>query len=175
MSRLRIILFCGIILAAVGVPAASAQGQKQAIVTFSEWVEIPGGVLPAGRWLFRQSSPNTVQIYDPVSRILVATLPTEPDVALRPEEGQIRFESRPGPFQSPAVAEWFRPGSRVGQVFVYTSDLPFGEGVQVPQAMSRNEAPGRTGQPRSFLTTSSYFPPQAAENIIRVPLMKSVY
>jgi hypothetical protein len=112
------------------VPAALADSKTQTI-TFDSWVEIPGGVLPGGRYVFRlteaSSDRHQVRIYDQVSGILVATLPTIPQQLKAPVEDTIRFAPRQSPFQGEAVVEWFRPGSRVGEEFIYAAGQPVGE------------------------------------------------
>ncbi len=118
-------------------PTAMADSKTQTVV-FDSWVEIPAGVLPAGSYLFRladsSSGRHRVQIYDKVSGILVADLRTIPQQLEKPVEGSIRLEPRPSPFQGEAVAEWFRPGSRVGEQFIYEPGMPVGEATVAANA-----------------------------------------
>jgi hypothetical protein len=111
-------------------PAVAADSHVQ-IVTFDSWVEVPGSVLPGGRYLFRENDvtpdKHQVLIYDYVTGILVANLPTIPQQLEKSVEGNIRYESRPGPFQGNAVAEWIRPGSRLGEQFIYSPGMTIGE------------------------------------------------
>jgi hypothetical protein len=110
-------------------PVAWADSRSQTVV-FDSWVEIPGGVLPAGSYVFQltdSSSQHQVQIYDRVSRILVATLPTVPETVPAPTEGSIVLTPRPSSFQGEAIAEWIRPGSGVGERFIYNDGMLIGE------------------------------------------------
>jgi uncharacterized surface anchored protein len=101
-------------------------------------VEIPGSVLPGGRYVFRENdvtaTKHQVLIYDYVTGILVANLPTTPEELNKKVEGNIRLEPRPSPFQGQVVAEWFRPGSRIGEQFIYTPGMMVGEATMTATA-----------------------------------------
>ena len=108
-----------VLLSAAATLPVLAQTAKTPLVAFSSWVEIPGGVLPAGRYIFSVSK-HTVRIYDQVSGILVATreiVPTKRDDTSA--DTTIRFESGVSPNPN-AVMAWFPSGSRNGQQFIYT-------------------------------------------------------
>lgn len=108
----------------VGVPqtAMADEWNKQTVFTFSNDVEIPGKVLPAGTYVFKLSDSPTdrhvVQVFDENRRI-VATVLTIPAQRLTPaEEPQLRFEEQPAgsPF---SIKTWFYPGDLGGEEFVY--------------------------------------------------------
>jgi hypothetical protein len=98
-------------------------GKKASQVTFDGWVEVPGGVLPGGRYILSLSNSHskrhTVRFYDEVSGILVATLDTIPEERNNlSKDESIRFEAGISP-NPKAVKAWFHPGSRTGEQFVY--------------------------------------------------------
>jgi hypothetical protein len=122
-----------VLLSAVAALPTLAQTAKTPVVTFSTWVEIPGGVLPAGHYIFNVSK-HTVRIYDQVSGILVATRET---VAAKRDDTSsdttIRFDAGISPNPA-AVMAWFPNGSRNGQQFIYT--VRENQQLQVPVALT---------------------------------------
>ena len=98
---------------------------------FDTWVEVPGMVLPGGTYLFvladNKGAEHHVQIFDMVTRQLVAVVATDPEQLDKPKEENVALEPRQGPFRGEAVAEWYRPGSRVGEKFVYQPGSMIGE------------------------------------------------
>jgi hypothetical protein len=105
------------------LPAFAQESNKTPLVTFASWVEIPGGVLPAGRYTFNlsnsASNQRIVRIYDEVSGILVATLGTVPEYRNSLSDGaSIRFEEGISP-NPQAMKAWFHLGSRTGEQFIY--------------------------------------------------------
>ena len=112
-------LFC-IFLSAI---ANADAWDKKTVVTFSDSVEIPGQVLPAGTYVFKLansiSDRHIVQIWTGDETQLLATLMTVPDYRLNPPDKTIfEFDERPG--DSPmAIHSWFYPGDNMGQQFLY--------------------------------------------------------
>lgn len=99
------------------------QGDKEASVTFTAPVEVPGQVLPPGRYIFKvasgQSDLHIVQIYSGDQNELLATIPAIPAYRLDPSDDTlITFEERPT--GSPeAVKRWFCSGDLTGTAFLY--------------------------------------------------------
>jgi hypothetical protein len=120
-------LFCFLavaLFAATLLPSARAdRWNKKTTVTFSEAVEVPGKILPAGTYTFRlldsAADRHIVEIFNADgSQIIVTTLAIN-DYRLRPT-GQtvMKFNERVG--DSPeALRAWFYPGDNFGQAFVY--------------------------------------------------------
>jgi hypothetical protein len=137
MLKRLLLLPLGIALVALALPASAADS-RSASVKFDTWVEIPGMVLPGGTYLFvlsdNQGAEHHVQIFDGVTRQLVAVVATDPDQMDQAREENVRFEPRQGPFRGEAIAEWFRPGSRVGERFVYQPGLLVGEATMMATA-----------------------------------------
>jgi hypothetical protein len=126
-NRIRQAAFVALCLAISSpafTPKASADEiDKKTVVTFSEPVEIPGTVLPAGTYVFKildsRIDRNIVQVFDKDETHLYATVLAIPNYRLKPTgETVIRFEERPT--GSPeALRAWFYPGEDCGQEFVY--------------------------------------------------------
>jgi LPXTG-motif cell wall-anchored protein len=96
---------------------------KKTTVTFSEPVQIPGAVLPAGTYVFKlmdsPSDRNIVQIFNADETHLFATILTIPDYRPNPSDRTIlSFDERPVG-QPEALESWFYPGDDYGQEFVY--------------------------------------------------------
>ena len=115
---------CAAMLCAfLGTGANADTWNKKTVVTFSDSVEIPGQVLPAGTYVFKLansiSDRHIVQIWTGDETQLLATLMTVPDYRPDPPDKTIfEFDERPG--DSPmAIHTWFYPGDNMGQEFVY--------------------------------------------------------
>jgi len=112
------------LLLGVFTPLAHADQWNQATkLTFSEPVEIPGTVLPAGTYWFTlmpdNPENNVVQVWGADREHLIATILTIPDYRLQPTgKTVIRFEERPST-QPEALRAWFYPGDNYGHEFVY--------------------------------------------------------
>ena len=112
-------LLCG-----VSVPSAHAdEWNQETILTFSQPVEIPGQILPAGTYRFilfgSSSDRNIVQVFSSDWSKLYATLYTVPSERQEPTgETAIRFAERPSD-QPEAITTWFYPGEITGHEFIY--------------------------------------------------------
>jgi hypothetical protein len=118
------ISMCAAVLCATIVTAARADNwDKKTIVTFSDSVEIPGQVLPAGTYVFKLANStfdrHIVQIWNGDETQILATSLAIPNYRLDPPDRTIfEFDERPG--DSPmALHSWFYPGDSTGQEFVY--------------------------------------------------------
>jgi len=117
-------LFAISLLGAALMPSARAdEWNKKTIVTFSQAVEVPGKVLPAGTYTFQlldsPSDRHIVQIFNADGSQIIATILAINNYRLRPTgETVMRFGERAG--DSPeALRAWFYPGDNFGQEFVY--------------------------------------------------------
>jgi hypothetical protein len=99
---------------------------KRAFFTFSAPVEVPGVVLPAGKYIFRVVDAATggkvVQVVSADGVQSHAMFFTIPAVRLTPaEEPEIRFmETAEG--AAPAVRTWWNPGETIGREFIYPKE-----------------------------------------------------
>lgn len=112
-------VFCAVF--AIGVRADT--WNKKTIVTFSDSVEIPGQVLPAGTYVFKLadsvSDRHIVQIWTEDESQILATILAVPNYRVGPPDRSI-FEFDERPADSPmALRSWFYPGDNIGQQFVY--------------------------------------------------------
>jgi hypothetical protein len=104
--------------------AAHADEFDQATtITFSEPMQIPGQVLPAGTYLFklanRDSDLNTVQVFNADRTVLYATLHTIETDRQEPTGDVVVALAEPGAGQPDALLKWFYPGLETGHEFVY--------------------------------------------------------
>ena len=102
--------------------AAADEWNKETVLTFSQNVEIPGKVLPAGKYVFRladsPSNRHVVQVFDQAGRIL-ATVLTVPAARLTAADAtRITFEEQSAGTPFP-IKMWFYPGELSGEEFVY--------------------------------------------------------
>lgn len=119
------ISLCAVVLWATFVAATKADTwDKKTIVTFSDSVEIPGQVLPAGTCVFKlansASDRHIVQIWNGDETHILATILAIPNYRVdTPDRTIFEFDERPG--DSPmALHSWFYPGDNSGQEFVYS-------------------------------------------------------
>lgn len=112
-------------LGVVFTPSANADVANRATkLTFSEPVEVPGLVLPAGSYRFQVLDDNEPDI--PVIEItsadgteFYANILAEPDYRDKvPSKTIILFEGQ-GKNSPEAIKAWFYPGDRYGYEFVY--------------------------------------------------------
>jgi hypothetical protein len=146
-------LFAATLLSAPVLPSAHADTyNKKTVITFSQDVEIPGKILPAGTYTFKLlDSPadrHIVQIYDADGSHLITTVLAINDYRLKPTgETVIKFNERPG--DSPeALRAWFYPGDNFGQEFVYPKD----RAIQLAQT-NKSDVPSEAA---ATLDDSSY-------------------
>src|ERR1700730_3203811 len=112
------------VLGALFVPRAGADAwNKKTVLTFSQPLEIPGQVLPAGTYTFTLvdslSDRNIVRITSEDGTQVLATILAINNYRLTPtEKTVIKFEERSGD-NPEALKAWFYPGDNFGQEFVY--------------------------------------------------------
>jgi hypothetical protein len=117
-------LFALTLFGATLLPSARADAwDKKTVVSFSQAVEVPGKILPAGTYTFKlldsPSDRHIVQIFNADGSQIITTILAINDYRLKPT-GQtvMKFSERPG--DSPeALRAWFYPGDEFGQEFVY--------------------------------------------------------
>ncbi len=117
-------LFAVTLLGATVLPSAQADTwNKKTVVTFSQAVEVPGEILPAGTCTFQlldsQSDRHIVQIFNADGSQILATILAINNYRLQSTGDTVmKFSERPG--DSPeALRAWFYPGDNFGQEFVY--------------------------------------------------------
>ena len=104
------------------LPNAHASETDQATkLTFSQSVQIPGQVLPAGTyWFMATPDPQVVRIFSEDRSTCYATLLTISAEHLAPsDETVITFADRTS-MRPEAIVTWFYPGRTSGHEFVYS-------------------------------------------------------
>lgn len=106
----------------VGFVAHADESDQATTITFSAPVQIPGGVLPAGTYLFRLaddgSNPNVVQIFNAEGTRLYATLTTIP-TEHQEVAGHTLITLAKGSGTPEVLEKWFYPGCLTGHQFLY--------------------------------------------------------
>jgi len=111
-------------LGAAVLPSARAdEWNKKTVVTFSQAVEVPGKILPAGTYTFvlldSPADRHIVQIFNADGSQLITTVLAINDYRLKPSGDTVmKFSERPGDAPD-ALRAWFYPGNNFGQEFVY--------------------------------------------------------
>ncbi len=112
------------LLGATLAPGARAdEWNKKTVLTFSQPIEIPGQILPAGTYTFvlldSPSDRHIVQIFNADGSHLIATVLAINDYRLKPTgDTVVKFAERSGD-NPEALKAWFYPGDNFGQEFVY--------------------------------------------------------
>jgi hypothetical protein len=121
----RLVLACSLVgLFSIASADAQVTLNNRTVVTFSQPVEVPGKVLPAGSYTFElHSSPSNrhlIEIYDQAGKVLLTTVMAIPDYrGEATEETVIKFkEVATG--QPQAIRAWFYPGQTVGHELIYS-------------------------------------------------------
>jgi len=112
------------VLGALLAPRAGADDwNKKTVMNFSQPVEIPGQILPAGTYMFALvdslSDRNIVRIFNEDGSQVIATILAINNYRLTStEKTVVKFEERSGD-NPEALKAWFYPGDNFGQEFVY--------------------------------------------------------
>ena len=105
-----------------GLAAHADESDEATKITFSQPVQIPGRVLPAGTYTFKLASSDdlhVVQIYNADRTVLYATLQTIATDRPEPTGFTVVALAEQGPGQPDALVKWFYPGRETGNEFVY--------------------------------------------------------
>jgi hypothetical protein len=122
--RTLLSLFAVTLLSAAVLPSVQADTwNKKTVVTFSQPVEIPGKILPAGTYTFQLldslSDRHIVQVFNADGSQIIATILAINDYRLHSTGDTVmKFSERPGDAPD-ALRAWFYPGDNFGQEFVY--------------------------------------------------------
>ena len=117
-------VFALTLLGATLAPGARAdEWNKKTVMTFSQAVEIPGQILPAGTYTFvlldSPSDRHIVQIFNADGSHIITTVLAINNYRLKPTgDTVVKFAERSGD-NPEALKGWFYPGDNFGQEFVY--------------------------------------------------------
>jgi hypothetical protein len=96
-------------------------------LTFSQPVQVPGRVLPAGTYEFvlanSESNRNIVQIFNAGGTELFATVQTIPTERATETDGTSITLAQGQDAQPPALVTWFYPGTETGHEFIYSKPV----------------------------------------------------
>jgi hypothetical protein len=121
INRKAFVVF-GLALASLVVfsDARASELDQATKLTFSQSVQIPGHVLPAGTYWFVVPTRDTVRIFNSDRSTLIATLVTNSaEVPIPVDETTVILANR-GSTQPEAIVTWFYPGRVVGHQFLYS-------------------------------------------------------
>jgi hypothetical protein len=125
MNTRNTFITLGLVLASmIALPAARADDYNQASkLTFSQSVQLPGCILPAGTYWFvladTINSRNIVQVFNSDHSKLYASIFTVATQRVRPtDDTAITFAERE-PMQPQTIVSWFYPGRDSGHQFLY--------------------------------------------------------
>ena len=140
---LGLIAFAG--LMAIQTQAQTFNTNKRTTITFSEAIQVPGQVLPAGTYTFTIANlygvRNVVQIWNKDKTDLITTVLGIPNYRLdATEDTVIEFKERPAN-QPQALKAWFYPGHGYGIEFVYPKE----EAIQIAEA-TNEPVPAEIGE-----------------------------
>jgi hypothetical protein len=118
------ILFCLAAVAVIVTPVAQADNWNQRTeMYFSQPVEIPGIVLPAGSYWFvlrdDQSDRNIVEVLDASQSKLYANLIAIPTVRTQVTDETVVVFAERQHTQPEALWKWYYPGWSTGHEFIY--------------------------------------------------------
>lgn len=121
---LRVLAILTVCSAAIVLPrtAAADEWDKRTVLTFSQPVEIPGRVLPAGTYIFQladsAANRHIVQVFTSDGRIIASFL-TIPTIRRTPaDDTRVAFQERRAGGAFP-MKKWFYPGDLDGEEFIF--------------------------------------------------------
>jgi hypothetical protein len=121
----RLLFLSSLVAVATAAPASAQTAlNNRTVMTFSQPVEVPGKILPAGTYTFEMNDAgmnrHVIQIMDAGGTKLVALVLAIPSYrAAATEETVVKFaEVMPG--QPQAIRQWYYPGQTTGNEMVYS-------------------------------------------------------
>ena len=105
-----------------GLAANADESNQATTITFSQPIQIPGQVLPAGTYLFKLANSDTnqklVQVFS-ADGTLYATLQTIATDRPEPTGHTEVTLAKQGTGQPDVLLKWFYPGHEIGNEFLY--------------------------------------------------------
>jgi len=116
-------LLGGVLLTGAATQANADQWNKKTYINTSRSIEVPGAILPPGRYVFKlldsQSNRHIVQILNERENHVYSTNLAISKQRMEPADNTIlTFYEMPGGGPEP-VRSWFYPGDTIGQEFSY--------------------------------------------------------
>ena len=150
-----------LLLTAAALPVGADTWDKKTYVTINQPIEVPGAVLPPGRYVFKlvdsASNRHIVRITNEDENRVYATNLAIPTIRSTPSGKTIlTFYEMPGGGPEP-VRSWFYPGDTVGQQFAY----PKQRSMEIARAVKLSVPALPETEQRASISTPS---PAPAEN-----------
>jgi len=105
------------------VAARADEADQSTKITFSQAIEIPGQILPAGTYLFKladRNDLNVVRIFNPEGTRLYATLQTATAERVKPTGDTVVVLAEQPEGRPETLVKWFYPGNTSGHELVYS-------------------------------------------------------
>ena len=105
-----------------GLAAHADEADESTTITFSQPIQIPGRVLPAGTYVFKLASTddlNAVQVFNADRTVLYANLQTIATDRPEPTDHTVVALAEQGAGQPDVLLKWFYPGRETGKEFLY--------------------------------------------------------
>jgi len=103
--------------------AHADESDQTTTITFSEPIQIPGQVLPAGSYLFKlansDSAQNIVQVFNADRTVLYASLQTIAAERQETTDHTAVTLAEPESGGPKVLVKWFYPGREIGNEFLY--------------------------------------------------------
>ena len=104
--------------------AHADESDEATTMSFSQPIQIPGKVLPAGTYLFELANhgaePNVVQIFSSDRTVLYGTFFTIATERQEPADNTTVTLAEPESGGTAVLVKWFYPGRDIGNEFVYS-------------------------------------------------------
>jgi hypothetical protein len=126
MKHFQILSMClvgGFLLSGAATSAKADEWNKKTFITVSQAIEVPGAVLPPGKYVFKlldsPSDRHIVQVLNARESKILSTSLTIPRQRMDATDRTVLtfYEVKSG--QPEPVRTWFYPGDLIGQEFVY--------------------------------------------------------
>lgn len=105
-----------------GLAAHADEADESTTISFSQPIQIPGRVLPAGTYVFKLASTddlNVVQVFNADRTVLYASLQTIATDRPEPTDHTLVALAEQGAGQPDVLLKWFYPGRETGKEFLY--------------------------------------------------------
>jgi hypothetical protein len=137
LQNFSMMLVGGLLLTGAAYNANADEWNKKTYITVAQSIEVPGAVLPPGRYVFKlldsPSNRHIVQVLNDRENHVYTTTLTIPKQRMEPADKTVlTFYEVPGGAPEP-VRAWFYPGDLIGQEFIY----PKARMAQILAAMNK--------------------------------------
>jgi hypothetical protein len=105
-----------------GLAAHADEADESTTITFSQPIQIPGRVLPAGTYVFKLAGTddlNAVQVFNADRTVLYASLQTIATDRPEPTDHTVVALAEQGAGQPDVLLKWFYPGRETGKELLY--------------------------------------------------------